>query len=238
MTIRAEVAPQGGTVRPIRGRFGELRDALTFPLRAFALIDGPGRWGLSSLASERMEYVRHYVLGRTLDIGCGRHNRFITEFLGGNGRGVDVFQYEGLDSTHLVGDLTRLPFTDGSFDSVTFIASLNHAPDRVRQREVDEAFRCLRTGGNIVVTMGNPIAEVAIHHLLAFYDRFLGTSVDVDGQRGMEEGESYYLTDTEIRCLLSHAGFVDMTKRSFVTQWGLNHLLIGTKPQSEERAVP
>ena len=67
---------------------------------------GGDRFGLSCLASERFDYVTAEVMGYCLDVGCGRHNRFINEYPGGNGKGVDVFPYEGLTDEHVVEDLT------------------------------------------------------------------------------------------------------------------------------------
>ncbi len=68
----------------------KLKDFVSFPVRAVTLFHDD-RWGLSSLATERFDYVRREVQGYCLDVGCGRHNRFVTEHLGGNGVGIDVF---------------------------------------------------------------------------------------------------------------------------------------------------
>src|SRR5690349_20837461 len=86
-----------------------LKDFLTFPLRALTLFEDD-KWGLSALRSERFDYVAREVRGYCLDVGCGRHNWFITHYLGGNGVGIDVFAYEGLSSAHLVEDITQFPF--------------------------------------------------------------------------------------------------------------------------------
>jgi SAM-dependent methyltransferase len=206
----------------------KIKDFLTFPLRAFTLFH-EDRWGLSSLASERFDYAACAVTGRCLDIGCGYGNRFVTEYLGGNGIGIDVFPYAGLTPEQIVEDLTHLPFPDASFDSVTFIANLNHAPESQRDPELAESFRVLRADGNIIVTMGLPIIEIIVHQVVWLYDRFLKTNVDMDSERGMEEGESYFLTDAEIRIRLARAGFHRIVRRSFWTQWGLNRMYVGWK---------
>lgn len=211
-----------------RNQSQRIIDFATFPLRAFTIFH-EDRWGLSSLASERFDYVAAEVRGHCLDVGCGYGNRFITEYLGGNGVGIDVFPYAGLSKEQIVEDLTHLPFPDASFDSVTFIANLNHAPEPQRDAELAEAFRVLRRGGNIIVTMGAPFIEVIVHKVVWLYDRFLGTKVDMDSERGMEEGEDYFLTKAEIRERLARAGFREILRKPFWTQWGLNRLYIGWK---------
>jgi SAM-dependent methyltransferase len=204
-------------------------DFVTFPLRALTLFH-EDRFGLSSLASERFDYVARHVSGHCLDIGCGKHDRFVSQVLGGAGKGIDVYRYEGLTDEHLVPDMTRLPFEAASFGTVTFIANINHVPEPMRDAELAEAFRVLEDGGRIVVTMGNPVAEILAHKLVWLYDRVLGTNHDMDSERGMEEEEAYYLTSSEIRTRLDRAGFREIRKRYFWTQWGLNHLFVARKP--------
>lgn len=121
-------------------------DFLTFPLRAIVLFH-EDRLGLSSLATERFDYVAREVQGLCLDVGCGRHNRLVMQFLGGCGRGIDLFPYEGLTDENLVDDLTHFPFVDEAFQSVTFVANLNHCPEPKRDTELREAFRVLKPGG-------------------------------------------------------------------------------------------
>lgn len=203
-------------------------DFLTFPLRALTLFH-EDRWGLSSLATERFDFVSREVQGYCLDVGCGRHNRFVREFCGGNGRGIDLFAYEGLTPDEIVKSLTSFPFADGTFHTVTFIANLNHCPRPDRDAELADAYRVLAAGGNVIVTMGHPLAELAVHKVVWLYDRLLATNHDMDSERGMEEGEEYYLLDSEIRERLTRAGFRRITKKRFWTQWGLNHLFVGWK---------
>ena len=187
------------------------------------------KFGLSSLSSERFHYVAQEVRGYCLDVGCGRHDRFVQEFLGGNGKGIDVFPYEGLSPDHIVPDMSHFPFPDCTFDTVTFIANLNHVPRSQRAAELAEAYRCLKPAGNIIVTMGNPAAEWLVHKVVFCYDKLLGTSVDMDTERGMGEEEQYFLLDSEILDRLSRAQFKDISKKYFTTQWALNHLFVGWK---------
>jgi SAM-dependent methyltransferase len=212
----------------LRTPWQKFKDTLSFPLRALVLFYSD-QWGLSAQSTERFDYVAREVEGFCLDVGCGRNNRFIKEFLGGNGRGLDVYPYEGLLEENLVADLTHFPFDDQSFLAVTFIANINHVPRSQRDIELAEAHRCLKVGGKIVITMGNPVAEILVHKLMHLYDSCLGTRVDVDTERGMGEEEEFYLTDKEIRDRLLRAGFTNIQKKYFVTQWFLNHLFVGRK---------
>jgi SAM-dependent methyltransferase len=218
--------PTGSKTR--RTLWQRVVDGATFPLRAVCLFH-KDRWGLSSLATERFDYVAREVSGYCLDVGCGLHDRFVREYLGGNGHGIDIFAYEGLTAENIVEDLTQLPFPDRSFGAVTFIANLNHCPKPQRDAELMESWRVLKPGGKIILTMGNPLAEIMVHGLVWAYDKFLGTKCDMDGERGMDAEETYYVTDAEIRDRLHRAGFVDLRKKYFLTQWGLNHLFVGTK---------
>ena len=187
------------------------------------------KWGLSSQATERFDFVARETQGHTLDIGCGYHNRFVNEFLGGHGVGIDVYQYDGLTEDQIVEDMTHLPFNDAIFDTVTFIANINHVPVQDRDAELAEAYRVLKPGGNIIITMGNPLAEIVVHKVVWLYDKLFGTNVDMDTERGMEEGEEYYLTDKEIITRMKQAGFQSIVKKFFWTQWFLNHLFVGWK---------
>lgn len=211
-----------------RSALQKLRDLLTFPLRAFTLFEDD-RWGLSSLRSERFDYASAEVLGHCLDVGCGKRNLFVEDYLGGNGKGIDVYRYEGLSDENMVADMSRLPFDDGAFDSVTFIACINHVPRPMRDVELAEAFRCLRPRGNIIVTMGNPLAEMLVHRVVALHDKLFGTHYDVDSERGMHHEEDYYVSDSEITERLARAGFGNLRRRYFLTQWALNHLWVGWK---------
>ena len=212
----------------MRSTTQQLLDFVTFPFRALTLFEN-NNWRLTSLRNERFDFVAREVKGYCLDIGCGRNNTFITDYCGGNGIGVDVFPYEGLTKENVVKDLKKFPFKNGLFDTITFIANINHIPKNERDLELKEANRCLKKSGKIVVTMGHPLAEVLVHKLVHSYDILFKTSIDVDSERGMHEHENFYLTDKEIIARLKKANFTNITKKYFWTQWKLNHMFIAFK---------
>ncbi len=215
-------------MKQLRSRKQEIIDTLTFPFRAITIFE-EDRWGLSSLRTERFDYVAREVSGYCLDVGCGRNNIFIRKILKNQGKGIDVFAYEGLKKDEVLNDITHFPFPDKSFDSVTFIANLNHVPMPDRDTELQEAFRVLKNGGNVVVTMGNPFIEILAHKSVAFYTLVFHAKVDMDSERGMKEGENYYLRKSEILSRLEKAGFHQLIKKRFFSQWGLNSLYVGWK---------
>ncbi len=210
-----------------RSHFQRIKDFLFFPLRAL-LLPEKDCFGLSSWASERFYYVAHESGDYCLDVGCGRDNRFIKEFLGGRGKGMDVYYYDGLTEENILKDPTNFPFSSHEFDSVTFIANINHIPEHLRLLELKEAFRVLKNGGNIIITMGNPILEIAAHKLLKIHEKIFRQE-NIYHEHGGPEEEIYYLKDKEIKELLAEAGFGHIKKKYFWTQWGLNHVFIGIK---------
>ena len=211
-----------------RTKIQEIIDFITFPIRAISLFE-KDKWGLSSLATERFDYASREVKGYCLDVGCGRKNRFIVEFLNNNGKGIDIFPYEGLTQENIVEDITNFPFKNESFNTITFIGNINHIPKSMRDIELAEAYRCVKKSGNVIITMGHPLTEILVHKLVYLYDKILQTNFDMDTERGMHKEESYFLTDEEIKGRLIKAGFKKIKKKYFITQWGFNHLFIGWK---------
>ncbi|MBI2442263.1 MAG: methyltransferase domain-containing protein [Lentisphaerae bacterium] len=211
-----------------RSRWQAAKDFATFPLRALAIFN-EDRWGLSSLRTDRFYYVGREVRGYCLDVGCCRYNVFINDFLNGNGKGIDCFPYEGLTEENLVDDLTHFPFKEATFDSVSFIASWHHIPAAKRDIELNEAYRVLRPGGNVIITSASPLAGILAHITVQWYDRLFRTRHNVDFERGMHDDEDYFVPDRETIERLRRAGFKEIRKKAFATQWFLNALFTGTK---------
>ncbi|MGD1075757.1 MAG: methyltransferase domain-containing protein [Thermodesulfovibrionales bacterium] len=162
---------------------------------------------------ERSLIALSEMSGKALDIGCG-NNRVMREYRvsGGEGLGVDVFDWGGPDL--VVDNTAQLPFHSGAFDSISFIACLNHIPNRLEV--LGEAHRLLKPGGRLLITNLTPLVS-ALWHRIAFWDADQRV-------RGMKEGEVWGFTDRELRDMVSKKGFRLTRKRSFM--WGLNHLYI------------
>lgn len=169
--------------------------------------------GLLSNYDIRVNLVLQQVKGKLLDIGCG-DNRLVRTYQknGGEGVGVDVYNWGDVDL--IVKDTSKLPYDDHSFDTVTFVACLNHIPNR--GDVLREARRLLKPDGQVVLTNLTP-AISAVWHKWAFWDQD-------QHERGMEEGEVWGFTDVELHKLLCDGGFKVKEQSAF--SWGLNHIYI------------
>jgi SAM-dependent methyltransferase len=185
-------------------------DAIGIPAR---LVLFPPEWlercGWTTLEDERMRHVLPEVHGRLLDIGAGP-NTLVK--LHGQGSGVDVHDWGG--GAMVVEDTAVLPFEDRSFDTITFIACLNHIPNR--QAVLHEARRLLAPGGRVVLTMINPLLG-DIGHAIWWYSE--------DKQRGgMRPGEVGGLWTRDIVEMSAKAGLRLDHHHRFV--YGMNHLYV------------
>jgi len=170
---------------------------------------------LTTLEEERINAVLPYVQGRLLDIGCGR-NMLVNKYKekGGDGIGIDVYDYGS--KAIIVEDSSNLPFPDNSFDTIVFIACLNHIPYRLDA--LKEAHRLVSDGGQLIITMINPVIGFLVHKIWELINRGL------DVERGMKEGEVYGLWRAKVLELSASAGFhLTMHKRF---DYGLNNIYI------------
>jgi SAM-dependent methyltransferase len=176
-------------------------------------------------ADIRTGVVLNAVRGRLLDIGCGT-NRLVAQYRrdGGDGVGVDVYPWPGADL--IVDDTSRLPYPDASFDTVSFVACINHIPNRVDV--LREARRLLRPGGQVVLTNLTPRLS-RIWHAWAFWDAD-------QHERGMAEGEVWGFTHAQLVGLAAAAGFGLVSRRSF--SWGLNSLYVFRVAEAASGAAP
>ena len=185
-------------------------DFIGIPAR---LVLFPPEWlercGWTTLEAERMNHVLPEIRGRLLDIGAGP-NTLVRTY--GNGEGVDVHDWGG--GAIVVKDTAELPFPDRSFDTIAFIACLNHIPNR--QQVLHEAKRLLAPGGRVVMTMINPVLG-GVGHAIWWYSE--------DKQRGgMLPGEVGGLWTRDIVAMCEAAGLRLDTHRRFV--YGMNHLYV------------
>jgi len=114
------------------------------------------------LMQKRLTYDRYEqkrLLKDVLDLGCG-NGRHVTFFAqqGFRVAGIDISERaiewardwcrrEGLPCDLRVGDITRLPFGDGTFDVAVSHGVLDHVPMEDARRAVEEVGRVLRSGG-------------------------------------------------------------------------------------------
>jgi SAM-dependent methyltransferase len=167
------------------------------------------RFGWTTLEEERLNAVFPYLRGRVLDVGAGT-NTLVNRY--GNGVGVDVYDWG--NGVMVVEDTSKLPFDDASFDTVTFIACLNHIP--YREAAVCEAHRLIKPDGRLIITMINPLLG-DFGHAIWWYSE--------DKKRGgMKEGELGGMWTSEIIRLCENAGFILETHRRFV--YGMNNLYV------------
>src|SRR5215813_962502 len=154
-----------------RGILQTFYDFFGGPLRMVLLPDQwSRRLGLSGLEDERLRAILPELRGRVLDVGAGT-NRLIRLY--GLGVGVDVHDWGG--GALVVEDTRRLPFAAAEFDTVTFVACLNHIP--YRAEALLEARRVLKPGGRVIVTMIGPWVG-GIGHKLWWYSEEKHRDVD------------------------------------------------------------
>jgi SAM-dependent methyltransferase len=207
-----------------RTKLQAFADNFFFPIRAL-FIPEENRFGLTSLREERMELVAKYSTGRVLDIGCGKDNLFIRNWIAHpDSVGIDVYSYDGVEQVHQ--DMTKLPYPDGSFDTVTLIAVGGHIPQNVRVAEFAEITRVLKPGGTLLMTEGEPVTQT-VGHLWRHFSYALIGKKDMDSERGMEEDEQYCMPYEEI------LGYLNTSPLKFERQikfmWGLNNIYIAKK---------
>lgn len=167
------------------------------------------RFGWTTLEDERMNAVLQHIHGELLDIGSGP-NTLVRRY--GRGTGVDVFDWGG--GTLVVENTAALPFPDNHFDTITFIACLNHIPNRAEV--LREARRLIKPDGALIITMIDPLLG-GVGHKIWWYSE--------DKHRGgMKEGEVGGMWTDDIVRLCKEAGFQLQSHRRFV--YGMNNLYL------------
>lgn len=215
--------PASWALRPQKTFWQQAYDLMGAPLRMIVLPDHVSeRYHWTSLRAERFRKVLPELRGRVLDIGAGENTlihtyRQYAAKLGvpqpqaDQSVGVDVVDW-GSDCI-LIPNSAEIPFPDQSFDTIAYIACLNHIPERAEA--LIEARRLLQPGGRVIVTMiGRVIGKIG--HALWWYSE--------DKHREVDEHEEMGLNHGEVIALFDKAGFRLQKLHRFV--YGLNYLYI------------
>lgn len=209
--------PEWSLARP-KSLLQSTADLVAAPLRMIALPDlACERMHITSLRAERLAVVLPELRGRVLDIGAG-DNALVRLYRArantqdaADSVGADVVDWGG--NCVMIERSDRLPFDDASFDTVCYIACLNHIPERAEA--LLEARRVLRPGGRVIITMiGRFIGRIG--HAIWWYSE--------DKHREVDEHEEMGLDEPEIMALFDRAGFRLVRLDRFV--YGLNRLYV------------
>ena len=174
------------------------------------------------LEHRRATAVLPHVRGRLLDVGCGS-NQLVRRY--GDGVGVDVHPWKNVDM--LVSDSSSLELKSESYDTVTFVACLNHIINR--DSVIEECKRVLRPGGRVVVTMLTPGISQVWHRVRRPWD-------PDQRERGMQPGEVYGFTQHQMIELFREHGFrLESTHRFML---GLNCLYVFARETAASAQVP
>lgn len=193
--------------------FRKLYNFIGLPIRLIFSHEKVNKLGMRSLRDERNDMVMKHVQGRLIDIGCG--NNELVKSYGHDSVGVDVYDFGG--NALIIEDTANLPFEDNSFQSASFVASLNHVTNR--EEVLNEVNRLLRSGGCVYMTMLSPFWG-ALRHKLAWWD-------PDQHERGMKEGEEMGLSYKYLINLFERSGFELIKRKRFIL--GINNLYIFQK---------
>ena len=198
----------------IPSRTKMLASRLAFPLLSLLSREQSLQLGLTPIDDERVIMALKHTKGRVLDIGCGANN-FVRSY--GNGIGVDVAAWKGCDV--VIEDAAKLPFKKGEFNTVSYLACLNHIPNR--EDSVKEAARVLSKDGRIIITMITPVMGKFIH-----WWRFRN---DPDHQERHidHDHELMGMSPRHIERILHDAGFTKVRRKRFA--YGLNSIYIAER---------
>jgi hypothetical protein len=77
--------------------------------------------------------------------------------------------------------------------------------------------------------MATPLTEILVHKVTRLHAKLFGNAYDIDLLREMHEEEEDYVEEKELVRQMVSAGFENIERKYFLTQWGLNRLFVGWK---------
>src|SRR5438309_1525317 len=171
----------------------------------------------------RARMARPWIAGgaHVLDIGC--HQGEFLKSLGeriGPSVGLDPLALpETAPRYRLLPELFKPPtaFTDGSFDAVVMLATLEHIRDK--EPLARECWRLLRPGGRVIITVPSGFVDVIVHLLCKIR---LADGMSLDEHHGYDPR-----TTPDV---FGRHGFTLERWRRF--QLGLNHLFVLKKDRT------
>lgn len=108
-----------------------------------------------------INWLKQIPKGKVLDAGCGLGQYTIySSKLGYNATGIDIskkclelarknLKKYKVKAKLIFGDVRKLPFKDNSFNAVISTGVVEHFPET--QKAIDEAYRVLRSGGELLI---------------------------------------------------------------------------------------
>lgn len=157
------------------------------------LVDDEADMPWHRLLREHLDLSRD-VAGRTvLEVGCGRGDlsrwlasrpspprRLVAADFAGSAvsRGADYARRHNLGGIDWqVADITRLPYLDGSFETIVSCETVEHVPHP--ERAFHELARVLKPGGRLLLTTPNYLSTTGLYRL---YLRLRGRRYQEAGQ--------------------------------------------------------
>jgi SAM-dependent methyltransferase len=187
---------------------------IAFPVLTLLSRENSLKLGLTPIDDERVIMALRYAKGKLLDVGCGANNLVRSH---GQGTGVDVVAWDGCDV--VVEDTAKLPFEDESYDSVSYLACLNHIHNR--GDAVKEAHRVLKPGGVVIVTMITPKMGRFIHWWRRSHDP------DEKERHIDHSNELLGMSPSHVMNIMRAAGFKNIKRKRFA--YGMNNLYVAEK---------